>query len=191
MPLLFIAATPFVRFGANGARFDGAICVRPKALRPCRPERLLLPRACAVQAALTRESVREYLRKYRQSDADERRVQALLDFCSPADAMLLLASRLNDHSTVRALIGLDFGRAPALANVNVQDTEGSTPLMRAASRGHVAVAEALLQTGRVDLSVCNKCGYDAFTYVGSVRLSLPEQYAELMSLIERYKQNKS
>lgn len=74
----------------------------------------------------------------------------LLDECSlrVLDVWLLFAARVGDAPTVATLIGEG-------ANVNVQDSEGSTPLMRSISRGHADVAKVLLDEPSINLSLQN------------------------------------
>lgn len=74
----------------------------------------------------------------------------LLDVCvlSVLDVWLLFAARVGDAETVVALVGEG-------ADVNVQDSEGSTPLMRCISRGHADVAEVLLDAPGIDLLLRN------------------------------------
>lgn len=84
---------------------------------------------------------------------------------------------MGDAPTVAALVG--GGVDP-----NVPDAEGSTPLMRAASRGHVdAVAAVLAAPVAVDVAAVNAWGYDATIYLGSVRSSQPAAYAAIEALL--------
>jgi hypothetical protein len=121
------------------------------------------------------------------SHADEARAEALAALRGARAALLLLAARAGDEPTVRALAaGGGGGGQEDAADVNVADAEGSTPTMRAASRGHVRVVAALLETGRVDLAQKNNWGYDAVIYSGSVRTSLPDAHAELLRMFAQY-----
>jgi len=84
---------------------------------------------------------------------------------------------MGDAPTVTALLA-------AGVNVNVPDAEGSTPLMRAASRGHVdAVAAVLGGPAPVDVGAVNAWGYDAMIYLGSVRSSQPAAYAAIEAML--------
>ncbi len=93
--------------------------------------------------------------------------------------MLLLAARLGDYDTVSQLLA-----SPTPPNVNVQDREGSTPAMRAASRGHVEVVRLLLNSGKVDLNITNNWGYDVCIYVGSVKNSMNAEYEQILGLLD-------
>lgn len=111
--------------------------------------------------------------------SDKDRLRKLLDDrrVSPAEAQLLLAARMGDAPTVAALVG-------AGVDPNVPDAEGSTPLMRAASRGHVdAVAAVLAAPSAVDVAAVNAWGYDATIYLGSVRSSQPAAFATIEALL--------
>lgn len=125
-------------------------------------------------------AARAYLARHRQGAPDVARLEALLDAgTSPPDTVLLLAARLGDLSAVRA--ALAAGAAPA-----VSDTEGSTPAMRAASRGHVEVLRVLLETDAAGLEAVNHWGYSVEIYAGSVKLSLPSAYREMMALLREF-----
>jgi hypothetical protein len=139
--------------------------------------------ACAPppQNITTAAGARAYLSQHRQNAPDAARLAALLDAGTPpAAAVLLLAARLGDEPG--AGVALAAGAPPA-----TPDTEGSTPAMRAASRGHVAVLRLLLEAGGAGLlEVVNHWGYDAIIYAGSVRASLPAAYQEMMALFREY-----
>lgn len=81
-------------------------------------------------------------------DRDQKRLSVLLEEYGlhARDAWLLLAARVGDADTVAWLLEAED------ANPNVADTEGSTPLMRAVSRGHVDVARVLLQRKDINVS---------------------------------------
>lgn len=165
--------------------------VAPRSLLPARPVRPPLCRsgaarrppfrACATPAdVVTAAGAREYLARHRQGAPDVARLQALLDAGTPPEAaVLLLAARLGDAPVARA--ALAAGAPPA-----AQDTEGSTPAMRAASRGHVEVLRVLLETGNAGLDVVNNWGYDTLIYAGSVRTSLPAAFAQMMAIFHEY-----
>ncbi|GAB0493061.1 hypothetical protein MMPV_004333 [Pyropia vietnamensis] len=111
--------------------------------------------------------------------SDKDRLRVLLDHrrVTPAEAQLLLAARMGDAPTVASLVA-------AGVDPNVPDAEGSTPLMRAASRGHVAaVATVLAAPSAVHIAAVNNWGYDATIYLGSVRSSQPAAYAAIEALL--------
>lgn len=136
----------------------------------------------AVQIPRTIESTRAYLAAARPAPVEQERLEAMLGIpMAPADAMLLLAARLGDVATMEKLLALDS--AP---DVNVQDTEGSTAAMRAASRGHVECLKLLLKTGKLDIMRTNNWNYDLNIYVGSVKNSYPVAYEEMIRLLSDY-----
>lgn len=99
----------------------------------------------------SRSTLQEYVSlKTSGSDLEVLRMDKLLDVCvlSVLDVWLLFAARVGDAETVVALVGEG-------ADVNVQDSEGSTPLMRCISRGHADVAEVLLDAPGIDLLLRN------------------------------------
>lgn len=54
------------------------------------------------------------------------------------------------------------------------------------SRGHSEVLEVLLATGKVDVHQENDWGYSLPIYVGSVKLSLPQQHQTMLALLSEY-----
>lgn len=110
------------------------------------------PTCCAnPTGSRTREALHSYVSEYTSgSDPDLERLRSLLEDAklSVSDVWLLFAARVGDAETVSAL--LTDG-----ANPNVADAEGSTPLMRSISRGHVSVAKVLLQDKRIDITIKN------------------------------------
>ena len=112
----------------------------------------LSPTCCASPTeSRTREALHKYVSNYTSgSDPDLERLRSLLEDAnlSVCDVWLLFASRVGDAETVSAL--LTDG-----ANPNVADVEGSTPLMRSISRGHVSVAKVLLLDKRIDITIKN------------------------------------
>lgn len=105
------------------------------------------------RASLTvdRAAVFDYVSQYTSgSKRDVSRLRVLLDSAGLKleDAWLLIAARVGDAETVEKL--LKSGADP-----NVADTEGSTSLMRAISRGHVDAARVLLADARIDVKKKN------------------------------------
>lgn len=108
--------------------------------------------ACArIDAPPSRASLIKYVEQTVGADAAElQRVNILLDEAkiAPADCWLLFAARVGDARTVSCLLRLG-------ADVNVPDTEGSTPLMRAISRAHTDTVRLLLEAPAVDVMLSN------------------------------------
>ncbi|KAI0560037.1 hypothetical protein FGB62_127g11 [Gracilaria domingensis] len=126
---------------------------RPRALKYVRPGPNWQPGALQLRASLnaSKEALFDYVSdKTSGAPRDQSRVRVLLNHVGQGveNAWLLVAARVGDGAMVKQL--LDNGADP-----NVGDIEGSTPLMRAVSRGHVDAARVLLDDERVDVSKQN------------------------------------
>lgn len=68
--------------------------------------------------------------------------------------MLMMATQYNRIPMVQALL-------KAGANVNVQDMDGNTALIRASRSGHAEIVRMLLSVRNIELNVCNYAGLTA------------------------------
>eukprot|EP00177_Eucheuma_denticulatum_P008295 GFKZ01015093.1.p2 GENE.GFKZ01015093.1~~GFKZ01015093.1.p2 ORF type:complete len:187 (+),score=14.73 GFKZ01015093.1:376-936(+) len=139
------------------------------------------PNRVAIHLALetsSRAALEIYIRSSSSgSDIELDRMNTLLqDRALPVPSVwLLFAARFGDADTVQTLL-------KDKVDPNVADTEGSTSLMRSASRGHTQVVSILLQAPGIDVQRKNDWGYDAVRYIESVRISKPEAYAQISAL---------
>lgn len=92
---------------------------------------------------------------------------------------LPLAAESNNRIVVKQLLSAGF-------DINSQDAEGRTPLMRAACRGHIAMVQLLLENG-ADINRVDKEGISVLCHVKIEQLHMPEKSkieARLMEIEE-------
>lgn len=102
----------------------------------------------AIADSSSRTELKNYVLKWTSaSDREIERMTKLLDTKSlkVAEVWLLFAARVGDADAVKTL--LDAG-----ADVNISDAEGSTPLMRAISRGHDDTVKVILNAPGMDIT---------------------------------------